>query len=239
MFISNLLTFPQYFLFLFQNCNWSVLEKPTRQACFEVLHSYLRSLYSYTNTFPAHSKCFAGIFFNVKCQNGLNNCKANASQSPLGCLDVSIGYTDMIHVTHLSVMVLAVLFTFVVVDKEDCIVWSQKTSSFSEDQGFLLKSVFCRWETKKSGLSHFDSLDSQVASFSFCLSLNVHCWTTQPSSFSSNSSNGCGVFLSFYYQSLSQESAVAVSGAETTGPLLGRRWWVCLVWHHLFVAANG
>lgn len=87
--------------------------------------------------------------FYIKCQNGLNNCKANASQSPLGCLDVSIGYTDTIHVTHLSVMVLAVLFTFVVVDKEDCIVWSEKNSSFSEDQGFLLKSVFCRWETKK------------------------------------------------------------------------------------------
>lgn len=50
------------------------------------------------------------LFFDMKCQNALNNCKINALQSPLGSLDMSIGYTDVICVTHLNVMVLSVLF---------------------------------------------------------------------------------------------------------------------------------
>lgn len=190
------------------------------------------------NIFCAHSKCFATWgFFDIKFQNVLNNCKINALQSPLGCLDMSIGYTDMICVTHLSVMVLSVLFCLG--DQQQglhSLIW--KTLLTGEGWGFLPKSIFWRRENKPDLAGLFFGF--RVTSFSFCLSLNVHCWPAQPSSFSlsCNSSNTCRVFFLCCCQSLSQASAVAVSGAETTGPSWGQSWLVFLPWHHLPVGSN-
>lgn len=147
------------------------------------------------NIFPAHSKCFATWgFFDIKFQNVLNNCKINALQSPLGCLDMSIGYTDMISVTPLSVMVLSVLFCLG--DQRQglhSLIW--KTLLTGEGWGFLPKSIFWRRENKPDLAGLFFRF--RVTSFSFCLSLNVHCWPAQPSSFSlsCNSSNTCRVFF--------------------------------------------
>lgn len=142
-----------------------------------------RSLHSYINTFPTHSKCFAGcgVFFNVKCQNGLNNCKANASRSPLGCLDMSTGYTDVICVTHLSVVVLSVVFTSVEVSGEDCMVCSEKALI---PWGPGLPAGVHSLDVRNKRDPASKSLDSQVGSFSFCLSWHVFCWPTQPSSLS-------------------------------------------------------
>lgn len=111
------------------------------------------------------------------------NALQDVSRSPLRdtYLDISVGYTGAIHVTRLNVLVYQSFFTFVEVSNEDCIIWSGKKPP---------RSVASYWrpcsgdeKQKRSGLSLLSSLDSQVTSFSFCLPLNVCCWTTQPSSF--------------------------------------------------------
>lgn len=126
------------------NCNWSVLEKSSRQASFEVLSRCL-DLYIPTWISSLHTVNASpdGVVFEIKCQNVLNNCKINALQSPLGCLDASIGYRDMICETHLSV-VLPVLFCLG--DQQQSLhslIW--RTLLIGEGQGFLPKSICWRW----------------------------------------------------------------------------------------------
>lgn len=167
------------------------------------------------------------LFFDMKYQNALNNCKINALQSPLGCLDMSIGYTDMICVTHLSVMVLSVLFCLG--DQQQglhSLIW--KTLLLGEGPGFL--SIFWRWQTKWFWL--VSSLDSEwpVSPLFKCLLLacttfiflSLTVVATLPE-----------IFFFSQCQSLSQESAAAVSGAEAAGPSWAQRWFVLLPWHHL------
>lgn len=150
---------------------------------------------------------------------------------PLGCLDMSIGYTDMICVTHLSVMVLSVLFCLG--DQQqglNSLIW--KTLLIGEGPGFL--SLLWRWETKQFWLA--PSLDSEGAvSPPASLWMSIAGLHSLQLSLFCNSSNTSRVFpfptVSPFLRNL-QWQFLELRQQVLCG------WWVFLPWHHLPVGSH-
>lgn len=173
------------------------------------------------------------------CQNGLNNCKENASQSPVRRLVVSTEYTDMICATHWSVVALPVIFYPCGGQQSGFCMVQYEKNLLAQWRPRLLTKVCVLEMRKKKDVACYFSLEPRVSSFSFCFpAVSAAGLYSFHLSLSSNSSNSCRDF-SHFTMSPSQESAIAVSGAERTGPSLGHRWSACLVWHLLPRASEG
>lgn len=172
-------------------------------------------------------------FFDMKCQNALNNCKINALQSPLGCLDTSIGYTDMICVSHLSVMALSVLFCLGdqqwglhnLIWKTPSLVRAQVSHSYSGDEKQNSSGWSLLWIQSDQifVLPPFECLLLACTAFMF-LSLAI-----------------VATFQSFFLFSLPVPFSRMCSGclwSWASRTFMGPERLVFLPWHHLPVGSN-
>lgn len=159
-----------------------------------------------------------GLVF-VKYQSSPNNCKANGFQRSLQCLgDRSQGYTD---VTLLRVLwFYKSFFFFLNFVGQQRGVWYENKPFVSKDQSFLLNSLFWDEKQKRSGfcsalvtLLFLGFRSEQFLLLSFLEYLLQY--YTVFIILSLQTVQAVSGFIG--KQLVSQASAVAVSGAETTG----------------------